>query len=169
MVGDVCGSGEVAALKRRRPLRVLDVGTGTGILAFAAAKALKRRVIAGDIDPQAVAVARENARRNGVGPLVGFYQGAGLRHAAANRPGHFDLVTANILARPLMRLAPSIARALRADGLLILSGLLARDVPGVLSAYAAQGFRLQRRSLLEGWATLVLTRGGAAPRPKVRR
>jgi ribosomal protein L11 methyltransferase len=152
-------------LKRRRPRAMLDVGTGTGILAFAAAKALHGRVVAGDIDPEAIRVARENARLNGIAPNLSFYVGPGVRHALANRPGAFDLVTANILARPLRRLAPSIARVLARHGTLILSGLLVRDVPGVLSAYTAQGLQLRSRSVLEGWATLVLRRGGASVRP----
>ena len=151
--------------KRRRPRHVLDVGTGTGILAIAAAKALRRRIVAGDIDPEAVRVARGNARLNGVGGLIAFYAGAGVRHAGAARPGRFDLVTANILARPLMRLAPSLARVLAPGGTLILSGLLATDVPGVLAAYAAQGLRLRRRSVIEGWATLQMKKGGVGPRP----
>ena len=154
-----------AELKRRRPRHVLDVGTGTGILAFAAAKALKRRVVAGDIDREVIRVARGNARLNGVGGLIGFYVGPGVRHGGAGRPGRFELVTANILARPLMRLAPSLARVLAPDGTLILSGLLVRDVPGVLSAYAAQGLRLRRRSTIEAWATLELKKGGIGSRP----
>ena len=152
-------------LKRRRPRAVLDVGTGTGILAFAAARALRATVVAGDIDPVAIQVADGNARFNGIRPHLRLYVGPGVQHAAASRPGHFDLVMANILARPLRRLAPSLARVLSSDGTLILSGLLDRDVPGVLSAYAAQGLALRRRSSLEGWATLVLRRGGSAPRP----
>ena len=156
-------------LKRRRPRRVLDVGTGTGILALAAAKALKRPIVAGDIDPEAVRVARDNARLNGVAGLATFYIAPGVRHPAANRPRRFDLVTANILARPLKRLAPALARVLASGGALILSGLLARDVPGVLSAYAAQGLALERRRDLDGWATLVLRRGGAGPRRPQRR
>jgi ribosomal protein L11 methyltransferase len=153
-------------LKQRRPRRVLDVGTGTGILAFAAAKTLKSRVVAGDIDPEAVRVARENARLNGIDRWLTLYVGPGVRHAEADRPGYFDLVFANILAKPLRTLAPSLARVATPDGTLILSGLLARDVPGVLSAYEPQGFRLQRRYDLEGWAALVLKRGGAHPRPR---
>jgi len=153
-----------AELKRRRPRHVLDVGTGTGILAFAAAKALKTRLVAGDIDPEAITVAQGNARLNGIAPYLSFYVAPGLRHPLAARPGHFDLVMANILAKPLRRLAPSVARVLAPGGTLILSGLLERDVPGILSAYAAQGVRLRRRSGLEGWATLVMARGGAAPR-----
>ena len=152
------------ALKRRRPRRVLDVGTGTGILALAAAKALKRPIVAGDIDPEAVRVARDNAHLNGVAGLTTFYIAPGVRHPSANRPRRFTLVTANILARPLKRLAPALAQVLASGGALILSGLLARDVPGVLSAYAAQGLALERRRDLDGWATLVLRRGGADPR-----
>ncbi len=89
-----------------------------------------------------------------------------MRHAKANRPRHFDLVFANILAGPLRRLAPSIARVLSDDGTIILSGLLAMDVAGIVSAYRHQGLYLARRSLREGWATLVMKKGGAAPRPR---
>jgi ribosomal protein L11 methyltransferase len=156
-------------LKRRRPAQVLDVGTGTGILAVAAAKAMKRTVVAGDIDPVAVAVAGENARLNGVAPHLRLYAAPGVRHALAHRPRRFDLVFANILAKPLRRLAPALARVLAPGGTLILSGLLPRDVPGVLSAYAAQGVRLERRLDLEGWAALTLRRGGSGPRPILRR
>ncbi|MDJ1158593.1 50S ribosomal protein L11 methyltransferase [Chelatococcus sp. SYSU_G07232] len=155
-------------LKRRRPRHVLDIGTGTGILALAAAKTLRRPVVAGDIDPVAVEVARANARLNRVGDLVRLYAAPGVRHALAARPRRFDLVFANILARPLQRLAPSIAAVLAPQGTLVLSGLLPRDVPGVLSAYAAQGLRLERRAELDGWATLVMKRGGASPRPAQR-
>jgi ribosomal protein L11 methyltransferase len=151
-------------LKRRRPRRVLDVGTGTGVLAFAAAKTLKRRVVAGDIDPVAVEVARANARLNGIAPALRFYVAPGVRHPLADRGRDFDLVFANIRAKPLRRLAPSLAHVLTSDGTIILSGLLPRDVPGVLSAYAAQGLALRRRRDLDGWAALVLRRGGAGPR-----
>jgi ribosomal protein L11 methyltransferase len=151
-------------LRLRPPRRVLDVGTGTGILAFAAAKTLRRPVVAGDIDAEAVRVARENARLNGIGGLLRLYAGPGTRSPLADRAGHFDLVFANILARPLRRLAPALVRVTARDGTLILSGLIARDVPGVLSVYAGLGFRLARRYDLEGWAALVLRRGGAAPR-----
>jgi ribosomal protein L11 methyltransferase len=153
----------VDELKRRRPRRVLDVGTGTGILGFAAAKLLRREVVAGDIDPVAIEVARGNARLNGIAGEMKFYVGPGVRSPFADRPGRFDLVFANILAKPLRMLAPSIARVAARDGTLILSGLLGRDVPGVLSAYAAQGWYLRRRYDLEGWAALALTRSGAAP------
>ena len=146
---------------------MLDVGTGTGILAFAAAKILKSPVVAGDIDPEAVRVARENARLNGIGSFMKLYVGPGRPACQlANRPEYFDLVFANILAKPLRLLAPSLSRVATRDGTLILSGLLNKDVTGVLSAYAAQGWHLQRRYDLEGWVALVLKRGGAHPRPR---
>jgi ribosomal protein L11 methyltransferase len=155
----------VDEMKRREPMRILDVGTGTGILAFAAARATRREVVAGDIDPVAVAVARENARLNGIGPLMKFYVAPGVAHPMANRLRHFDLVFANILARPLRSLAPSLSRVVADGGALILSGLLSRDVPGVLAAYRAQGFALRARRDLDGWAALTLARGGSGARP----
>ncbi|WP_243371695.1 50S ribosomal protein L11 methyltransferase [Microvirga solisilvae] len=161
-----CLKAFVDELKMRTPRHVLDVGTGTGILAFVAAKVLKRPVIAGDIDPEAVRVAKENARLNGIGPWMRLYVGPGTRNPEADRPGHFDLVFANILAKPLRMLAPSLSRVASNDGTLILSGLLGHDVPGVLSAYAHQGWYLQRRYNLEGWAALVLKRGSARPQPR---
>ena len=152
-----------AELKRRRPLRGLDVGTGTGILALALAKRTRRRVVAGDIDRQAVEVAARNARINHAPAALDLYVAPGIRAAKANRSGRFDLVFANILALPLRRLAPDLARVLAPDGTLILSGLLEMDVPGILQAYRHQGVALARRSSRDGWATLVLKRGGAAP------
>ncbi|MGA4550891.1 50S ribosomal protein L11 methyltransferase [Methylorubrum aminovorans] len=156
----------VDELKRRRPARVLDVGTGTGILGFAAAKALRTPVIAGDLDPEAVTTARGNARLNGLGPYMRLYHAPGVRHGLADRPRGFDVVFANILARPLKRLAPSLTAVVADDGVLILSGLIERDVPGVLSTYRHRGFHLARSGVIEGWATLVLRRGGAAARPR---
>jgi ribosomal protein L11 methyltransferase len=143
-------------LKRHRPRRVLDVGTGTGVLAIAAAKALRSPVVAGDIDAIAIEVARHNAVANGVAHLLRLYCAPGLRHPLIGSGGSFDLILANILARPLVSLAPALASALAARGRLVLSGLLERDVAGVLAAFRLQGLYLERRSLIEGWATLIL-------------
>ena len=154
-----------AILKRRRPRRVLDLGTGTGVLAIAAARALRRPVAAGDIDPIAVAAARANARHNRAGALVRPVVARGVGHPAL-RAGRYDLILANILARPLKSLAPALARVAAGD--LVLSGLQAGDVAGLRDAYAAQGFRLAGRLDLDGWATLRLNRGGAAPRRRPR-
>jgi ribosomal protein L11 methyltransferase len=153
-----------ALLKRGRPRRVVDVGTGTGVLAIAAARRLHRPVAAGDIDRVAVETARANAIANGAGLYVRPVVAAGLGHPALAAGASYDLIMANILARPLRRMAPSLAQAASADALLILSGLLGPDVPGVLASYRAVGFHLMNRRDRDGWATLVLRRGGASPR-----
>lgn len=153
-------------LKRRRPRHALDVGTGTGILAFGLAKQMKMKVVAGDIDAVAIKVARENARLNGIAPLMQLYVAPGTNHRLARRPRHFDLVMANILARPLMKLSPSLSAVMKPGGTLILSGLLISDVSAVLAAYRHVGLFLRRRSHREGWATLVLSQNSAAPRPR---
>ena len=147
----------VEVVKRRRPRYALDVGTGTGVLAIACARLLRRPVACGDIDAVSVATARANALANGVRPYVRPLLAAGVRHPAL-RGRRFDLIFANILAKPLRLLAPSLERVGSPDAELILSGLLARDVAGVLTAYRAQGFRLRRRRDIDGWATLVLSR-----------
>ncbi len=143
-------------LKRRRPARVLDLGTGTGVLAIAAAKALRRPAAAGDIDPIAVQAAGANARLNGAGPWVRPVVARGTRSPALRRRAPYDLIFANILAKPLRLLAPAVRDVAAAPCDLVLSGLLGTDVPGILSSYAAQGFRLRRRTDLDGWATLHL-------------
>jgi ribosomal protein L11 methyltransferase len=147
-----------AQLKRGRPKAVLDVGTGTGILAFGAARALKQTIVAGDIDPVAIEVARENARLNQLHPWLDFYVASGLHHPKT-RGRKFDMIIANILARPLCRLAPSLTRALVPHGTIILSGLLVSDVPAVLSAYRSQGLYLVQKGVREGWVVLTLKRG----------
>jgi ribosomal protein L11 methyltransferase len=148
-------------LKRRRPRQILDVGTGTGVLAIAAARLLRQAVASGDIDPVAVNTARVNAQRNGAGAFVRPVLAAGLRHPRLI--GQYDLIFANILAKPLRLLAPAIAQAASFDAELVLSGLLSRDVPGVLAAYRAQNFFLAQRGDIDGWATLRLSRNGSCP------
>jgi ribosomal protein L11 methyltransferase len=153
-----------ALLKRGRPQTAIDVGAGTGILALGLAKAARISVVAGDIDPEAVRVARDNAKLNGARGLLDLYVGPGVRHTKAWRIRGYDVVIANILQRPLMRLSPSLSKVMASSGTLILSGLLMRDVPGVLAAYRMQGLTLAARAEREGWATLVMKRGGASPR-----
>ena len=144
--------------KREHPRSVLDIGTGTGILAIAAARALNANVVASDMDPIAVAVAAENARTNGVQSRVTVVEAEGVAHPALRR-AKADLLFANILLRPLLDLAPAFARALRPGGLCVLSGLLDRQARQVESRFRSLGFRLDSRILLDGWTTLLLRRG----------
>ncbi len=153
-------------LKRRRPVHVLDVGTGTGVLAIASARLLRRPVACGDLDPVAVETARANAKANGAGANVRPVVARGVRHLALRRPA--DLIFANILAKPLRLLAPSLAAVAAPRAELVLSGLLPRDIAGVLSAYRAQGFALSERSEIDGWVTLILRRGGRKSTQSVR-
>ena len=140
-------------------LRVLDVGTGSGVLAIGAARALKCPVVASDIDAVAVRVAAENARANRAHGLVRFITAAGTRHALIRRDRPYQLVFANILAGPLKRLAPELAEVAAAGGWLILSGLLHAQAAGVLAACRGQGMRLARRWRLDEWSTLLLRKG----------
>ncbi len=134
---------------------VLDLGCGTGILAIAAAKAMRVRVIASDIDPIAVARAHANVRLNGVGTFVRVYTSRGLEAAAVRRHGQFGLVLANILARPLERLAPSIAAQRRPGAPVILSGLMRVQEPQVISAYRRAGIFVRTRIHHDEWSTLI--------------
>jgi ribosomal protein L11 methyltransferase len=145
-------------LRRRRPKRILDVGCGAGVLAIAAARVLRRKVWLGDIDPVAVEVANANARLNGVGGFCRAVVSRGVENERLREGAPYDLVFANILARPLRLLAPSLAAVISGDGEAIVSGLLIADVAGVLASWRAQGFHLAERIDLEGWASLRLRR-----------
>jgi ribosomal protein L11 methyltransferase len=144
--------------RRRRFRRPLDIGTGSGILAIAAAKRLHRRIIAGDIDPEAVRVARHHARRNGLTGQVRVVAAAGYRSRVLRR-SDYDLILANILARPLALMARDLKRAIAPGGIAVLAGLLRRQEALVLAAHRAQGLSLERRLVIEGWSTLVLRSG----------
>jgi ribosomal protein L11 methyltransferase len=143
--------------KRKHPRRVLDIGTGTGILAIAAARALGTQVVASDMDPIAVAVAAENALRNGVRSRVLVVEAEGLAHPALRRV-KADLLFANLLLGPLVDLAPAFARALRPGGMCVYSGILDTQARQVEARFRALGFRLDSRILLDGWTTLLLRR-----------
>ena len=145
-------------LKRRRPTHVLDVGCGAGVLAIAAAKVLRRKVWLGDIDAVAVGVANANAQANGAGALCRAVVSRGVENVRLREGAPYDLVFANILAKPLRLLAPSLAAAIGPSGEAIVSGLILADVAGVLASWRAQGFHLAERIDLEGWASLRLRR-----------
>jgi ribosomal protein L11 methyltransferase len=158
------GSGEhgstrgcLRALERvahRKPARIIDMGCGSGILAMGAAALLNRRVLAVDNDPWSVRVTRQNAALNGLGGLVRARLGNGWQGAGKGR--RYDLIMANILARPLCLMARHLAAQLAPGGTAILAGLLVNQIPAVLTAHRRQGLRLER-VLREGvWATMVL-------------
>jgi ribosomal protein L11 methyltransferase len=146
------------ARERKRGLRILDVGTGTGVLAIAAAKTLKTPVLASDIDPRSVIVARENAVLNAAAPWIEFIHAAGLQAQRFRLSGPFDLVMANILLGPLTQLAPRMAQLLAPGARVILSGLLDKQARPALAAYRAQGLVPEKRISLDGWTTLILRR-----------
>jgi ribosomal protein L11 methyltransferase len=143
-------------LKSQRPRRVLDLGTGTGVLAIAAAKALQGQLLASDIHAPSVGVARENARLNGVRLRVQVIRATGFSAPDFSCHGPFDLVLANILANPLRQLAGPMSRHLAPGAFVILSGLLTPQASSVISAYRARGLVPLRHVRLEGWSSLLL-------------
>lgn len=149
----------IDALAKRRVVRnALDLGTGSAILAIAIARLLHAPVLASDIDPVATRIAATNARLNGVGGKIAVVTAAGLAKCEFREHGPFDLIVANILAGPLVRLAASIRRQLGPGGTVILSGLLPEQRARILAAYRGQGLRLVRDFPRDGWLTLVFER-----------
>ncbi|MCD1263716.1 50S ribosomal protein L11 methyltransferase [Shinella sumterensis] len=143
-------------MRARTVRRVLDLGTGSGVLAIAARKLAPVTVLATDIDPIATRVARENVRLNGIASGIALETAPGFHSTAFGRHGPFDLIIANILARPLMRMAPQLAAQLAPGGDVILSGILASQRWKVLAAYNSLGLRHVRTIWREGWVTIHL-------------
>ena len=143
-------------LKAYRPQRLLDLGTGTGVLAIAAAKALRRTVLASDIDVPSVRLARENARLNAAGNFLHVIRAASFSAPEFAALGPFDLVLANILANPLRQLAQPMSRYLAPGALVVLSGLLTPQAGGVIAAYRARGLVPLRHLTIDGWSSLLL-------------
>jgi ribosomal protein L11 methyltransferase len=136
--------------------RVFDLGTGSGVLAIAAARALRQPVLATDIDPSAVQAARANARLNRAGTMVEVMQADGVSGGRLGAPAAFGLIFANILLRPLQRFATPLRARLAPGGRIVLSGLLSSQANAALAAY--RPLALERRLNIEGWTTLVLRR-----------
>ncbi len=145
-------------LRRERPRNALDLGTGSAVLAIAVARLARIPVLATDIDPVATRVARENVELNKVTAYVACETATGFGHPAFARASPFDLIVANILARPLMKLAPQMAAHIGPSGSIVLSGILDRQRNGVVAAYVAQRFRHVATIHREGWSTIHMKR-----------
>jgi len=146
------------ALKRKRYRAMLDVGTGTGVLAIALAKRTRLPVLASDIDPIAVTTTVENARDNGVGRYIIAIEATGLDHRQITTSAPYDMVVANILAGPLVSLAPGMRKITAIGATVILSGILNTQANRVITAYSQQGIVLRQRIVKKEWTTLVLER-----------
>lgn len=139
------------------PRRILDLGTGSAVLAIAAAKVWDRPVVALDIDAKSVEIARENASLNGVADKIEIDVADGFDHeAVAEAP--FDFVFANILAGPLVEFAPAMARHIETSGRVMLAGLMADQEGAVTSAYEAAGFRRLNRLAHPTWPVLLFVK-----------
>jgi len=146
--------------KYHHPARILDLGTGSGILAIAAAKRMHRAVLASDIDARAARVTRANAKLNGVAPLIHAIRADGWMDKRIKRGAPYDLVFANILARPLCAMAHQLGDSLAPGGVAILAGLLNTQVNWVLSAHRRAGLVLERRLVDGAWSILTLRKPG---------
>ncbi len=145
-----------ALLADRTPARMIDIGTGTGVLAIALAKRLEAVILATDIDPIAVTTTIENAIENGVGDQIDAIEATGLDHDEILARAPYDLVVANILAGPLTELAQGIGSITQPGGTAILSGILNTQADGVIAAYEVAGFALKDHLKRKDWTTLVL-------------
>ena len=150
--------------KRRRFQRVLDVGTGSGILAIAAARLLRAHITASDIDGRAIETARENARINRAAPLLAFVRASGATARVITSAAPYRLIFANILLSALTRLAAPLRRLTEPGARIVLSGLLPNHANAALAIYRAQSFVLEKRITLDGWVTLVMRRNAKPPR-----
>jgi ribosomal protein L11 methyltransferase len=149
----------------RRPLRIFDLGTGTGVLAIAAARALRQHVLATDIDASSIGIARDNTRINSAAPLITVLKADGVTTPAVRACAPFDLIFANILLGPLRRLASPLTQLIAPGGRLVLSGILSSQANAAIAAYHA--LTLERRIVLDGWTTLIFVSN--AQRPTVAR
>lgn len=144
------------SLKKRRYANALDLGTGSGVLAIALAKSAPVQILATDIDPVAIRVAKQNIRLNQVGGNIQAVTASGFSHRKFRKVGPFDLVVANILARPLHKMATQLCQHLDAKATVILSGLLPHQRANILARYRGQGLRHVHTHLRDGWIVLVL-------------
>lgn len=155
-----CAEAIQDVLRRRTVRRALDMGCGSGLLAFVMVRLGVGHVVATDIDPEASRVARLNARINRIGDALRVSCGVGYRPRQVAAGAPYDLIVANVLARPLKAMAGDLAEHLAPGGTAILSGLIRRDAAGVAAMHRAHGLRLVRQIDKEDWATLVMRKLG---------
>jgi len=156
---------------RLRPARPLDLGCGSGVVALAMARLWHRNILASDIDPAAARITAENARINRVPvhrhPAAGWgivpLAASGLEHPSLRQARPFDLIVANILARPLEVMASELVRALAPGGRLLLAGLLDSQEQRLIALYRARGLVREDRLMLGRWPVLLLRRGTLFP------
>ena len=141
-----------------QPKKIADIGSGTGVLAMAAAKVFPSVTLASDIDPIATSTARANCKVNGLGPRVLCLTAIGFQHAKLRAVARYDLILANILANPLKMLARDMARYTRSGSRIILSGILNRQAQSVIGVYAGHGFALEHHRRIGEWTTLTMVR-----------
>ncbi len=144
--------------RRRKPRRILDMGAGSGVLSMAAAKLWRKPVLAVEMDVPSCAVARENARLNGVGAYLQVREGLGYRPSDVAKSAPYDLILANILAEPLMAMAPDLSRHLAPGGYAVLAGLLTRQSRAVIARHRQAGLYLERALEFGEWTTLIMRR-----------
>jgi ribosomal protein L11 methyltransferase len=148
-------------LKRHAPRRIFDLGCGTGVLAIAAAHATHTHVLATDIDPEATRVTIANARLNHLAPFTRTYTAAGLHHPSIRQAAPYDLIFANILARPLAALAQGICLLLAPGGHVILSGLTREQLRWIKACYTSRGLVCVRAIVIGNWVALVMRKPNA--------
>lgn len=151
-----CLMAMAALAKNKKVASALDLGCGSGILAFAASHLWPAKIIATDIDPEAARVARLNSIINRLGHRVTTVCSNGIRHPAIHKAAPFDLIVANVLARPLMGMAEDVASAITPGGHVVLSGLMTRDAPWVVAKYRARGLKFIDSWAQDGWTTLMM-------------
>jgi len=145
-----------------RPRRMADIGCGSGILAMGCTQATHGYAVAVDLDPDSVQIAAGNVRHNGLGQKIGVANSRGYAASLVSRHAPYDLIMANIFAKPLSAMAKDLKKHLSSNGVAILSGLLTTQSNMVIAAHRMQGLALIEHKKLGEWSVLAFRRRGRA-------